>query len=167
MIPGCKCIFHYIFLYCISLGKFSMVPLTFYAYSKIVQKTNKLLPASLNTLGDHIRKKRIEETRMQQDVAKILGVWEDAITYWETNRSHPQIRYYSAIISFLGYYPFDHETESFAGKVKKLRYTKGYSYKQLGAALEVNGSTIRAWELAKNTPTGSQIVEIKIQALLY
>ena len=142
-----------------------MVPLTFYAYSKIVQKPNKSLPLQINTLGDHIRQKRIKTARTQQDVAKILGVSEDAITYWENNRSHPQIRYYPAIISFLGYYPFDHETESLAGKIKYCRYSKGYSYKQLGVALGVNGSTIHAWEHAINIPTDSQLVEIKIQAL--
>lgn len=111
------------------------------------------MPLSIETLGDHIRKQRIETRRMQQDVAKSIGVSEDTITGWENNRSQPQIQHYPAIIAFLGYYPFEHETESFAGKIKQLRYSKGYSYKQLGTLLGVNATTVRGWEQAKNIPT--------------
>ena len=145
-----------------------MVPLTFYAYSKIVQKPNKLLPMHLNTLGDHIRRRRIEKGQLQKDVAQIIGVSKDAVTYWENNRSQPQIHYYPAIISYLGYYPFDHETEGFAGKIKKLRYSKGYSYKQMGIVFGINGSSVRAWERGLNVPVGNRInsiLQITNQAL--
>lgn len=124
------------------------------AYAKIVQRPlSKGLPPFIETLGDHIRKKRIETSRMQRDVAQIIGVSEDTITGWENNRYQPQLRHYPAIIAFIGYYPFKHETGSFAGKIRLLRFSKGYSYKQLGLLLGVNGSTARGWEQAKNVPT--------------
>ncbi|WP_462231513.1 helix-turn-helix domain-containing protein [Mucilaginibacter sp.] len=111
------------------------------------------MPFALNTLGDHIRARRIGKDLMQRDAAKIIGVSEDSVTYWENNRAQPQIRHYRAIIAFLGYYPFDHETESFAGRLRQLRYSLGYTYKQLGAAINVNGSTVRGWEHSINIPT--------------
>jgi len=83
----------------------------------------------------------------------MLGVCEDSITNWETNFAQPQIQHYPAIIALLGYYPFEHETESFAGKIKQLRFSKGYRYKQLGEVLGVNASTVRGWEQALNVPT--------------
>ncbi|WP_244278826.1 helix-turn-helix domain-containing protein [Pedobacter suwonensis] len=34
-------------------------------------------------------KKRVELKLLQSDLAKILGVSSDSITYWENNRSKP------------------------------------------------------------------------------
>lgn len=138
-----------------------MVPLTFYACTKIAQKPNKLLPLRLDTLGDHVRTRRIERSLLQRDIAKIIGVSEDSVTYWENNRAQPQVRHYPAIIAFLGYYPFDHETESVAGKVRKARYTKGYSYRQFGDMLGVDGSTVRCWEHSTSAPSRRHLAEIK------
>jgi len=85
-------------------------------------------------------------------VADQLNVCEDSVTHWETNYSAPQIRLYPAIIAFLGYYPFLHETETLAGKLRQLRHCKGCNYKQMGSMLNVDGSTVRSWELQKHTP---------------
>jgi DNA-binding XRE family transcriptional regulator len=91
----------------------------------MVKKPNRLIPEVLHMLGDHLRKKRIERNMLQQDVANLIGVSEDCVTIWKNNRFQPQIQFYPMIISFLGYYPFKHETESFAGKVKLLRFING------------------------------------------
>jgi DNA-binding XRE family transcriptional regulator len=77
------------------------------------------------TLGECIIKKRIENKQFQKDVARIIGVSEDSVTYWENERAQPQIQHYPAIISFLGYYPFKHETETLGGKLKQIRYCMG------------------------------------------
>jgi len=66
-----------------------------------------LYPIELNTLGDHIRKRRLELGLLQRDVAKIMGVCEDTITGWETGRSNPSKRLIGSIIKFLNYNPFD------------------------------------------------------------
>lgn len=54
---------------------------------------------------------------LQKEVAVLLGVSEDSITYWENERSHPQVQFYPAIINLLGYYPWLHETQSVSGKL--------------------------------------------------
>jgi DNA-binding XRE family transcriptional regulator len=53
------------------------------------------------TLGEKLRNKRIERKLLQKDVAVILGVCEDSITFWENNRVVPQIRYQNKIAAFL------------------------------------------------------------------
>lgn len=58
------------------------------------------------TIGDKIRNRRIELNLFQKEVAQIMGVSEDCITYWENDRSIPQKRYSKKIIGFLGYNPF-------------------------------------------------------------
>ena len=64
-------------------------------------------PAELNTLGDHIRKRRLDLGLTQREVARKLGVTESTIWNWEANRSSRQLRFMPKIIAFLGYDPHD------------------------------------------------------------
>jgi len=65
----------------------------------------KPYPKELITYGDHLRKKRLDLSLHQQQVAKIIHVTTDTITNWELNRTKPDIKYIPSIISFLGYTP--------------------------------------------------------------
>jgi len=55
-----------------------------------------------NSLGEKIRNKRLELGLYQKDIAAIMEVSEDTITYWENNRSKPLTKQYSKIVKFLG-----------------------------------------------------------------
>jgi transcriptional regulator with XRE-family HTH domain len=103
-------------------------------------------PASPRTLGEHIRKRRIDLQLLQKDVASLIGVSEDSITYWENGRSVPQIKYLPKIIEFLGHYPNALNLDTFADRIKTYRYLNGISQKRLGKILGVNSSTICSWE---------------------
>lgn len=61
------------------------------------------IPTQLNTVGDHIRKRRLGRKMLQKEVAEQLGVCEPSVYNWERNASSPEIRYMPAIIQFLGY----------------------------------------------------------------
>lgn len=89
---------------------------------------------------------------LQKDVGNILGVTEDSITNWEANRSTPQIKFFPHIIKFLGYLPFENDITTLSGKLKAYRYMNGLSHKQMGKILEVNASTIGAWEKGEQAP---------------
>ena len=131
-----------------------MVALTFLPYRKTVHMPpSKLIPLFPQTLGDFIRKRRVESLQLQSHVANIIGVSEDTITNWETNRFAPQINLYPAIFQYLGYYPFTHETESIGGKVKQLRNCLGLSFEAAGEVFAVYATTVRGWELNRNQPT--------------
>ncbi|MBS1504328.1 MAG: helix-turn-helix transcriptional regulator [Bacteroidetes bacterium] len=125
---------------------------------------NSNLPLKLQHVGDHIRKVRVERGLSQADVAREIGVIEQSITNWENNHGQPQIRYYPAIIGFLGYYPFDHNYNLTEGKIAILRHCLGVSYKGLGTILFVNGSTVRAWEQA--THSSNRTTALKIDSLI-
>ena len=78
-------------------------------------------PDSPQTLGEHIRRKRMDKGISQVIAAKEIGVSKDCLCNWEQNRNQPRLYQYPAIFTFLGYYPFDHETESFGGMIKRYK----------------------------------------------
>jgi DNA-binding transcriptional regulator YiaG len=86
---------------------------------------------------------------LQKHVAEQLKVSEDTLTYWENERTLPQIHHYPAIISFLGYHPFDHEVESLSGKLRQIRYCLGLNFRQCAAMLQVSVDAVKRWENGK------------------
>ena len=60
---------------------------------------------NLNTLGRHLLKERTLRSVHQREAAEVIGV--NAWTYanWETGRTSPMIRFWPAIIDFLGHQP--------------------------------------------------------------
>jgi len=69
------------------------------------------------TVGEHIRKKKMELGLFQTDVARMFNVSAGCITYWENNRSEPQINYYPLIIEFLGYFPLHIDLSTIHGEI--------------------------------------------------
>ena len=59
----------------------------------------------LNTLGDHVRTRRLNLGLFQRHVAEQIGVDEDTICRWENNETCPSVQHIPAIIGFLGYNP--------------------------------------------------------------
>jgi DNA-binding transcriptional regulator YiaG len=120
---------------------------------KIVAKPKPVgYPTQPQSLGDHIRKKRMDLRISQGAVARHLGVSEDCVCYWEQNRNQPRLYQYPAIIKFLGYYPFDHETETFGGKIKRYKYEHGLNNEKLAKLLRVDETTVASWELNNRRP---------------
>jgi len=83
------------------------------------------------------------------EAAKQMNVSEDCLCYWENGRNEPCLFQYPAIIAYLGYYPFEHETESFGGKIKRYKCENGLSNEKLAKMLEVDEGTIPNWEKVK------------------
>ncbi|NCI48725.1 helix-turn-helix transcriptional regulator [Sediminibacterium roseum] len=77
---------------------------------------------------------------------------EDCLCYWENGRNEPRLYQYPTIIAFLGYYPFDHETETFGGKIKRYKYEHGLSNLKLAKMLGVDEGTVANWERNKCLP---------------
>jgi transcriptional regulator with XRE-family HTH domain len=112
------------------------------------------------SIGDNIRKKRMELKLLQKDVAKILGVTEDSITNWEKNRSVPQIHFFPGIINFLGHLPFEIDLTTFSGKIKAYRQINGLSQNKIGEIFKVDGTTVCSWELGENQPHKRMIAKL-------
>jgi transcriptional regulator with XRE-family HTH domain len=62
-------------------------------------------PAKPETLGEHIRKRRMDLALIQRAVAFKIGVDASTIWKWENGWSIPELRHLPAILAFLGYDP--------------------------------------------------------------
>jgi len=88
----------------------------------------------------------------QGAAAKRMGVSEDCLCYWENGRNEPRIYQYPAIISFLGYYPLTHETETLGGKLLRYKHEHGLTNRGLGKAFGVDESTVVQWVRNERLP---------------
>jgi len=59
-------------------------------------------PTNPVTIGDHIRKRRMDLGLLQREVAEIIGVTESSVWNWE-HGVEPEQHYNPKIIKFLGY----------------------------------------------------------------
>ncbi|MBK9730406.1 MAG: transcriptional regulator [Chitinophagaceae bacterium] len=89
---------------------------------------------------------------IQKEVASIIGVSTDCITYWGNGRSTPRIQFMPKIVRFLGYYPVQADGDGLGFKVKQYRIKRGLSHKRLGKILGVDASTVGSWEMGKFKP---------------
>ena len=113
-----------------------------------------LVVTRLNTIGDHLRKRRLDLGLLQREVAKEIGVTKCTIQYWETNRVTPALRFRSKIAIFLGYeYNADSKYESSGEKVRAYRERLGLSRKRLASLIGTDRSNITGWETEKHQPT--------------
>jgi transcriptional regulator with XRE-family HTH domain len=103
-------------------------------------------PQTLTTLGDHLRKKRLDLNLVQKDVAKILGTDANTLTYWETNRGEPSLRLIPKIIDFLGYVPLFILPQEPGKKIAVCRRLLGINQEELAKRLGIDPGTLRKWE---------------------
>lgn len=62
-----------------------------------------MYPKKMATLGDHIRKVRLDRGMLQKDVAKALGVDITTVTSWEKGERTPRRATIAKIRVFLGF----------------------------------------------------------------
>ena len=109
------------------------------------------IPTQPQTIGDHIRRRRLVLKLTQKDVAEQLGVEKCSVFNWEANMSQPEIRYTPAIIRFLGYNPLP-EPKSLAERLIRQRTTMGLSQKEAARAIGVDQGTLARWERGEREP---------------
>ncbi len=109
---------------------------------------------TLRTLGDHLRKKRLDLGLLQREVAKCIGVSSATAWQWERNRSEPETRYVPAIVEFLGYLP-QVPYGSFPEALRTVRRAAGLSQEQLANLALIDESTLAKWERGETLPLRS------------
>jgi len=103
-------------------------------------------PRKLETLGDHLRKRRLDLGLLQREVADKLGCNEATVTNWELKRTSPQLRFVPRIIAFLGYVPQEHAPRTLGERIVATRRLLGLTQKELARRLGVDPSTLGRWE---------------------
>lgn len=122
-------------------------------YEKTVQKPHPQgYPIEPKTIGEHIKKRRMDLGLSQAQAAREISVTEDTCCYWENGRNSPKVSEYPAIIRFLGYYPQTHETETLGGKITRYKRMHGMNNRAFGALCGVDAGTVAKWERNETTP---------------
>lgn len=114
---------------------------------KAKRPLNPAYPSELKTLGDHLRKVRLDRGLSQSEVAKILQVTTDSVTGWELNRHEPPARLAKRIIEFIGYVPFDAYEQSIGRQLYLARLISGMTQRQVAKKIGCDPSSVRYIEL--------------------
>jgi transcriptional regulator with XRE-family HTH domain len=126
-------------------------------FCKVTLKGQKPLspfyPKALKTLGDHIRKKRLDLGLLQREVAQKIGTSETSIHNWERGHTTPSLNFMPGILRFLGYTPFEKDAASLAENIKAYRRAFGLSQKALAKQLKIDPTTLARWEKEKGRPS--------------
>lgn len=130
-------------------------------FCKITLKAQKpasvAYPKTLKTLGDHLRKRRLDLKLQQKDVAKKLGVSETSIYNWENNIASPSLYSIPKIIKFLGYIPDSFKAKTPGEKIATSRRLLGLTQKELAHRLRIDPSTLGRWEKDKSRPSKKEL----------
>ena len=112
------------------------------------------------TLGQHLKKRRLEENLLQKDVAEMIGCGTWTYITWETDRSKPAIKWWPLIIKFLEYDPNSAPVCMATGLVAARRRL-GLSMSNMSARLSVNPTSYLRWESGRGKPTEDRQRRVK------
>jgi len=135
-------------------------------FCRIILKAPKPLPPAYpgepKTLGDHIRKRRLDLNLLQKDVAGIIGVVQETVWNWEKGATNPAVRCLPGIIEFLGYVPAEYTTPKTSGeKIVISRKLLGISQKTLARMLDVDPGTLARWEKDEKYPSKKMLEKLQ------
>ena len=120
-------------------------------------------PTRLVTLGDHIRRRRLDLRLLQREVAELLGVCKSVVWRWETGETEPELRFLPKVFGFIGGDPRPEPT-GIGARLIRWREQKGWSRKRLASHLAVDEGTLWRWESGQRCP--GRLHSVKIHQLL-
>ncbi len=132
------------------------------------------VPTEPKTVGEFLRKRRLDLGKLQSQVADLLGVSKRTLSLWETDQVYPAWAYQPRLVEYLGHDPFTDpalgrplgnesngvaflglETPlSFGQQVKKHRLGQRKTGNQFAKELRVDAKTLSAWESGRREPIG-------------
>jgi transcriptional regulator with XRE-family HTH domain len=122
--------------------------------------TTQTSAVSPNTIGQHLRQRRLELHLLQNQVAKRIGVHKASIQNWERGLGKPMIKHLPAIIQFLGYDP-SATPNSFPAILIHLRRKLGLTQQDLAQVLAVNPCSVGRWEGGQGLPLAKTMAAIE------
>ncbi|MFA6198546.1 MAG: recombinase family protein [Patescibacteria group bacterium] len=114
---------------------------------------DRAYPTELSSIGDHIRKRRLDLGLFQREVALRIGVDKTTVFNWEAGTASPNLRAIPGVVRFLGYDPRQAPGIADLGRqILHLRQGQGLSMDALADLLGVDPSTVRGWERRGHRP---------------
>lgn len=109
---------------------------------------SRLYPEKLETIGDHLRTKRLDLKLGQKDLEKPLGACLAIILLWEKNKVVPQPKFIAKINQFLGYCVLPNQTVEHVGNQLSLFrvQTLGLTIFELANVIGIDEGTLSEFE---------------------
>ena len=111
------------------------------------------------TIGDHLRRRRIELGLYQKDVATRLGVTTSTVWNWE-NTGSVNLRFIPQIIEFLGYNPIS-QPEDLLERLSWYKQVNGLSLERLGVEMGRDPEQLADWLSGRHYPCQRNREEIE------
>jgi len=108
-------------------------------------KAVKGYPSEPDTIGEHVKKRRLDLGLKQKEIAARLGVHFTSLQLWERGVGDPGVKPLPRIIRFLGYVPFACDRTP-GSRISFLRRCCGMTQEELAARLDCNPGTLWRWE---------------------
>ena len=123
--------------------------------------TARPYPYDPNTLGDYLRKRRLDLNLTQKQLAEdILHTSTSNIRNWEANRRQVSLCFRPQVYEFIGFFPCDVSLR-LGLRLKQRRESLGLSIRKLSKILGVDASTIENWEDGKHQPSAQNLQTIE------
>ena len=113
----------------------------------------------LNTLGNHLQKRRLDLELRRKDVAARMHVDAATLTSWSKGRGAPSATVWPSVIRFLGYDPRPEPT-TVGEALKRYRGSAGVSQRTLAGRLHVDQKTLAWWEQGIRMPQGKHLARV-------
>lgn len=97
------------------------------------------------TLGEHIKRCRLQRNLSQEAAATVFGVTEATVVNWEKGHTEPPVHGMAALVQFLGYDPFP-EPKTLPERMLAKRRAMGWSIREAARALGVDPTSWGNWE---------------------
>ena len=110
-------------------------------------------PTDPKTIGEMIRKRRLDLGLRQIDAAKMIGCDEMSVVNWEKGHRSPRVNHMAGVVEFLGFNPFQN-CDTLAHRLANHRKALGMTQKEFARQIGVDPSTLARWERGEREPTG-------------
>lgn len=98
------------------------------------------IPVDPQTLGEHVKARRLALTLYQRDVALLLKVSPETVLHWEKGNTEPPVASMPALLKFLGYDPFP-EPKALSERLFVKRRAMGWSIQEAARNFGVDPGT--------------------------
>ncbi|MEW6108051.1 MAG: helix-turn-helix transcriptional regulator [Nitrospirota bacterium] len=116
-------------------------------------------PLKPRTLGEHIRKRRLDLGLLQIDVAAEIGVTESTVWNWE-HGTEPELIHIPTVLAFLGYVPWECPDDPL-GRLAHFKKVNGLSLRRLGALMGRDHEQLEDWLSGRVKPGAINIRKIE------